>query len=139
MDRTFVMIKPDAVKRKISSEIISRFEKRNIKIVAMKMLQITPDFAAVHYAEHLGKSFYDELITFITSGPVIALVLEGPGIVGVARAMMGKTNSALAEPGTIRGDYSISNQQNIIHGSDSPESALREINNFFKPEEIVLW
>ncbi|HAR62220.1 MAG: nucleoside-diphosphate kinase [Candidatus Margulisiibacteriota bacterium] len=137
MERTFVMIKPDAVSRGLSGSIINRFEQRNIKIVAMKMMILSESFAAIHYAEHVGKSFYDELISFITSGPVLAMVLESPNVISIARAMMGKTNSADAAPGTIRGDYSMSNQQNIIHGSDSFESAQREISHFFKNEEIV--
>ena len=137
MERTFVMVKPDGVQRGLVGEIFSRFEKRGLKIVAMKMLHIPPEMASKHYAEHVGKPFYEKLVSYITSGPVVAAVLEGKNAVKIARDMMGKTNPMDAGPGTIRGDYGLEIGRNVIHGSDSLESARREISIFFSPEEIM--
>ncbi|MCX8173480.1 MAG: nucleoside-diphosphate kinase [Thermoplasmata archaeon] len=136
MERTFVMLKPDAVQRGVCGEIIARFERRGLKIVAMKMLWITRDLAEKHYGEHRGKKFFEGLVAYITSAPVIAMVIEGKNAVKLVRDMMGKTNPQESLPGTIRGDYSIDLGRNIIHGSDSLASAEREIGLFFTKEEI---
>ncbi|MFA6710275.1 MAG: nucleoside-diphosphate kinase [Candidatus Methanomethylophilaceae archaeon] len=137
MERTYLMIKPDAVQRGLCGEIVSRFEKKGLKLIAMKFMQIPRSTAEFHYGEHKGKKFYDSLIAYITSGPVLAMVWEGEDAVSVCRTMMGKTNPKESAPGTIRGDYGMQTGMNIIHGSDSPESAEREISIFFKPEELV--
>jgi len=136
-EQTFLMIKPDGVKRKLVGEIINRLEKKGLKIVAMKMLQITEGLAELHYYEHIGKGFYEKLIKFITSGPVVAIVLEGEGVVELIRNFAGKTNPKEAECGTIRGDYAFEITQNVIHTSDSISSAQREINNFFEKTEFL--
>ncbi len=135
--RTLVLLKPDAVNRRLMGEIIARFEKKGLKIVAMKMLWLSKEMAEKHYEVHKGKPFYDSLIDYITSAPIVAMVLEGDNAIEVVRRMMGKTNGVEAEPGTIRGDYAMSVQNNLVHGSDSEESAKREISLFFKPEEIM--
>ena len=131
-----MMLKPDAIQRGVCGEIISRFEKRGLKIVGMKMLQIPRELAEQHYSEHKGKKFYEGLIRYITSGPVIAMVIEGKNAVKLVRDMMGKTNPQESQPGTIRGDYAIDLGRNIIHGSDSIQSAEREIGLFFRQEEL---
>jgi len=135
-ERTFVLLKPDAVQRALVGEILGRFERRGLKVVALKMLRIPRSLGETYYAEHKGKPFFDPLMAYITAGPVVAMVLEGDGAVASVRRMMGKTNSAEAEPGTIRGDLALSIGRNIIHGSDSLESAKREIPLFFKADEI---
>ncbi len=137
MEQTYLMVKPDGVQRGLCGEILSRFEKRGLKIVAMKMMVISKETAENHYGEHKGNSFFSSLITYITSGPVLAMVLEGENAVSICRTMIGKTNPAEAAPGTIRSDYALVTGMNIIHGSDSIESAKREISIFFRPEEIV--
>ncbi len=137
MNRTFAMVKPDGVQKGLVGEIISRFEKKSLKIVALKIMKITPEIAEKHYGEHKGKPFFADLVKFITSGPVAAMVLEGENVIPTVRTMMGATNPQDAAPGTIRGDYALTVDENIIHGSDSPESAMREIGIFFKEEEIV--
>jgi len=131
------MIKPDGVQRNLVGEIISRFEKKGFQLVGLKLIQISPELAAKHYGEHLGKPFYGELLEFITSGPVVAMVWQGLNAVAVARTMMGKTNPADAAPGTIRGDLAVFMGNNVVHGSDSPESAEREIKLFFSSAELV--
>ena len=136
MERTYLMVKPDGVQRSLAGEIISRFEKRGFKIIGLKMLQISRATAEKHYGEHAGKPFFAGLVDFITSGPVVAMVLEGSGVINAAREMMGATNPLKAAPGTIRGSYGIDTGRNIIHGSDSPESAAREISLFFKDDEL---
>ncbi len=136
MEQTFVMVKPDGVQRNLVGEIVSRFEKKGLKLAGMKLLVIPGSLAEEHYKEHVDKPFFEELVSFITSGPVVAMVLEGQEAISLARAMMGKTNPLEAAPGTIRGDYGIFTGNNVVHGSDSPESARREIDLFFKPEEI---
>ncbi|MDI9646372.1 MAG: nucleoside-diphosphate kinase [Archaeoglobales archaeon] len=136
MERTFVMLKPDAVQRGIVGEIISRFERKGFKIVAMKMLKISRELAEKHYAEHKGKPFFEGLLNYITSSPVIAMVIEGKNAVKVVRSIVGATNPAEAQPGTIRGDYGLDVGRNVIHASDSLESAKREIALFFSSEEI---
>ena len=137
MERTYLMVKPDGVQRGLCGEIVSRFEKKGLKLVAMKLMVIPKETAETHYGEHKGKKFFDSLISYITSGPVLAMVWEGENAVAVCRQMMGKTNPQESAPGTIRGDYGMQVGMNIIHGSDSVESAEREISIFFKPEELV--
>ncbi|MDD4775293.1 MAG: nucleoside-diphosphate kinase [Syntrophomonas sp.] len=137
MERTFAMVKPDGVQRGLIGAIIGRLERRGIKIAAMKLMQISPALAAEHYQEHSGKPFYEGLVDFITSGPVAAMVLEGDNVIALVRTMMGATDPQDAGMGTIRGDYGISIAKNIIHGSDSPLSANREIALFFSPGEIL--
>ncbi|MEA4977290.1 MAG: nucleoside-diphosphate kinase [Methanomassiliicoccaceae archaeon] len=137
IERTYLMIKPDGVQRGLCGEIVSRFETKGLKIVAMKFMKISKDTAEFHYGEHKGKKFYDSLIDYITSGPVLAMVLEGDNAVAVCRNIMGKTNPQESAPGTIRGDYCMVTGVNMIHGSDSAESAKREISIFFRPEELV--
>ena len=131
LERTLVFIKPDAIKRKLVGEIIKRFELKGFEIVDLKKMVISPELSDLHYKDHLDKSFYPRLKAFITSGPVIIMILEGRNAVDVVRKMIGSTDSGKAEAGTIRGDYSLSETRNIIHASDSAESALREIKNFF--------
>lgn len=139
MERTYLMVKPDGVQRNLVGEIISRFEKRGFKIVGLKMLQISRATAEKHYGEHVDKPFFKGLVDFITSGPVVAMVLEGKGVINAAREMMGATNPLKAAPGTIRGTYGIDTGRNVIHGSDSPESAKREIALFFKEDELFTY
>ena len=137
MERTYLMVKPDGVQRGICGEIVSRFEKKGLKLVAMKLMVISKEVAENHYGEHKDKPFFPSLISYITSGPVLAMVWEGESAVSVCRNMMGKTNPKESAPGTIRGDFGMQTGMNIIHGSDSVESAEREISIFFKPEELV--
>jgi len=131
MERTFVMLKPDAVQRRLIGELIGRIEAKNLNIVAMKMMRIEPQMAETHYGEHREKPFFKDLVDFVTSGPVVAMIIEGPNAISVMRAMMGTTNPFNATPGTIRGDFGLDLTQNLIHASDSPESAKREIALFF--------
>ena len=132
MKQTLVLCKPDAVERGLVGEIISRFENKGLKIVALQMLTIGAEIAEKHYAEHIGKPFYDDLVEFIGRSPAVAMVIEGPEDTWeIVRRMMGATNAAQAEPGTIRGDFSALFTENLVHGSDSAESALREIEIFF--------
>jgi len=139
MERTFLMVKPDGVQRGLIGEIVSRFEKKGFKLVAAKLMTVSRELAEVHYAEHREKPFFEELVGFITSGPVFAMIWEGENVISVARQMMGKTNPADAAPGTIRGDYGISVGMNIIHGSDSPESAEREIKLWFREQDQIAY
>lgn len=139
MEKTYLMIKPDGVQRGLVGEIVSRFEKKGLKLVAAKLMVIPKETAENHYGEHKGKPFFPSLISYITSGPVFAMVWEGENAVQVCRNMMGKTNPQDSAPGTIRGDYCMVTGLNIIHGSDSPASAEREIGIFFKPEELVAY
>ncbi len=131
------MLKPSTVARAQVGAVLTRFEDKGLKIVAMKMIQVTPEKAAKLYAVHKGKPFYDELVGFITSGPIVALVVEGDQAVRVVRKLIGATNAKEAEPGTIRGDLALSNQKNTVHASDSVENACFEMEIFFKPEEIL--
>ncbi|KIE48831.1 MAG: nucleoside diphosphate kinase [marine actinobacterium MedAcidi-G2A] len=132
MNQTLVLCKPDAVERGLVGEIVSRFEQKGLTIVALRMLTIGPDIAEKHYAEHVGKPFYPDLVSFIGRSPAVAMILEGPeNTWSIVRTMMGATNAAEAEPGTIRGDLSAQFTENLVHGSDSAESAEREINIFF--------
>lgn len=136
-ERTFIMIKPDAVQRGFIGDIISRFEKKGIKIVAMKMVDVSKDLAEKHYAIHKGKPFFKPTVDYITSSPVAAMVLEGINAIEMVRGMMGKTDPQKADMGTIRGDYGQFIGRNIVHGSDGKETAEFEINLWFKPEEII--
>lgn len=137
--RTLVLIKPDAVRRGLIGEIVSRFERRNIQIVAMKKLLMSMAQAEIHYAQLKSKPFFPDVVGFITSGPVVAMVLKGHNVVDIVREMMGPTDGGKAQRGTIRGDLCASNSRNVIHGSDSIESANREIANFFNEDEICAW
>lgn len=137
MERSLILFKPDAVQRRLCGALLSRLETKGLKIVGLKMLQVTKELSAKHYAEHVTKPFYPLLEQFITSGPVVAVVVEGPGAVAVVRTMMGPTNGQQAAPGTIRGDYGVSRQMNLMHGSDSVEAAQREIAVYFSPNELV--
>ncbi len=136
MERTLVLLKPDCVERRLMGEIISRFETKGLNIIAMKMIQVTPELSKQHYAEHVEKPFYPDLEGFIVSAPVVAMIVEGPEAVSVVRTLIGATNGREAAPGTIRGDYGCSRQMNMIHGSDSVESANREIGIYFTDAEI---
>ncbi|MBM7569826.1 nucleoside-diphosphate kinase [Aquibacillus albus] len=137
MEKTFLMVKPDGVQRGLVGEIVSRFEKKGFKLIGSKLMTISSELASEHYAEHEGKPFFNSLVTFITSGPVFAMVWEGENVIATARQMMGKTNPQDALPGTIRGDYGLTVGKNVIHGSDSTESAEREISLFFNTEELI--
>ncbi len=137
MERTYLMVKPDGVQRNLVGEIVSRFENKGFQLVGAKLLTVTKETAETHYAEHKERPFFGELVDFITSGPVFAMVWEGENVINTARKMMGATNPADSEPGTIRGDYAAKLSMNVIHGSDSPESAEREIGIFFKKEELI--
>jgi len=138
-EQTFLAIKPDAVQRGLIGEIIQRFEKKGFKLAGMKLMQVSRETAETHYGEHKGKPFFDGLVDFITSSPIVAMVWEGKGVIATARKMMGATNPANAEPGTIRGDFAVDVGMNVMHGSDSAESAVREIGIFFQPSELVNW
>jgi nucleoside-diphosphate kinase len=137
MERTFLMVKPDGVQRNLIGEIVGRFEKKGFQLVGSKLMQITPELAAEHYGEHKERPFFGELVDFITSGPVFAMVWEGENVISVGRLMTGATNPKESAPGTIRGDFAVTVGKNIIHGSDSSDSAVREIGLFFKEEELV--
>jgi len=136
MERSLVLIKPDAIQRGLAGEIISRLERKGLKIVAMKMLHMDKKLAQRHYAIHKGKAFFDDLVNFITSSPLIAIVFQGKNAVEVIRQMMGETDPAKAQSGTIRGDFGIDIGHNLVHGSDSLENASKEIDLFFSAEEI---
>lgn len=138
-ERSLILFKPDAVQRKLCGELLSRIERKGLKVVGLKMLQVTPELSKQHYAEHVTKKFYPLLESFITSGPIVAVAVEGVEAVKVMRSMMGATNGRDSAPGTIRGDFGSSRQMNLIHGSDSPEAAQRELGIYFKPEELMEW
>jgi nucleoside-diphosphate kinase len=131
MERTLILVKPDAFARNLTGEIIARFERKGLRIAALTHMTMTRELAQQHYAEHVGKPFFEELVTFITSGPLVAIVLQGDKAVAAARQVIGATNPLEASGGTIRGDYAIEVGQNMVHGSDSPESAAREVGLFF--------
>ena len=137
MEKTLVIIKPDGVQRSLVGEIIGRFERRGLRIVGLKMMQITPELAQIHYAEHRGKDFFDRLIKHITSAPVVVIVFEGQQAIEIVRRTIGDTNPADAEPGTIRGDLGLMTSRNLVHASDSPQTAEVEVPRFFSPEEIL--
>ena len=131
MERTLILVKPDAFARNLTGEIIARFERKGLRLAALKQMTMTRELAAQHYAEHEGKPFYEELVSFITSGPLVAMVLEGESAIKAARQVIGATNPLEAAPGSIRGDFAISMGQNMVHGSDAPESGTREVGLFF--------
>lgn len=135
--RTFVMVKPDGVERGLVGEVIRRLEAKQLRIVALKLLRISTELAERHYAEHRAKAFFPELVAFITRGPVVAMVVEGPEAVAVVRTLMGATNPVQAAPGTIRGDYASLITENLVHGSDSDEAAEREMGLYFRPDELT--
>ena len=139
MERTFVMLKPGILQRRIVGEALSRLERKGAKIIALKMLRLDKATVEAQYAEHRDKNFYEQLVEYTLSGPIIAMILEGPGIIGITRRLAGATNISESLPGTIRGDFAGSTKLNIIHTSDSPESAAREIPLFFTEGEICEW
>jgi len=136
VEKTMLIIKPDAIQRRFVGEIISRFEKKGFQILAVKMARLPEDLVRKHYAAHEGKPFYEPLVRYMSGSPVVLMVVRAKGAVAVARKMMGATFGCDADPGTLRGDLAVSNRFNLIHGSDSPEAAEKEIALFFKPEEI---
>lgn len=137
MEKTYLMIKPDGVQRGLIGRIVARLEDKGFKLAAAKLITVTQEQAKKHYAEHEGKDFFPELVGFITSGPVFAMVWEGDDVIALSRLLIGKTKVGEALPGTIRGDFASHTPLNLIHGSDSPESAAREIANFFAPDELA--
>ncbi|HIS29086.1 MAG TPA: nucleoside-diphosphate kinase [Candidatus Avamphibacillus intestinigallinarum] len=139
MEKTFLMVKPDGVQRNLVGDIVKRFEQKGFKLAGAKLMKISDELAKTHYGEHKERPFFGELVDFITSGPVFAMVWEGEGVILTAREMMGATNPAEAAPGTIRGDFGVTVGKNIIHGSDSSDSAKREIELFFDAAELVTY
>jgi nucleoside-diphosphate kinase len=139
METTLIILKPDAVQRGLMGRILARFEDKGLQVVGSKFMQISQDLAARHYEAHKAKPFYPGLVKFMTSSPVLVLALRGNGAITICRNMMGATFGSKAAPGTIRGDFGVSNSFNLIHGSDSPESAARELSLFFKPDELQDW
>jgi nucleoside-diphosphate kinase len=139
VERTFLAIKPDGVQRGLVGEIISRLEAKGFTLVGLKFIQVSRELAEQHYGVHQEKPFFKGLVEFITSGPVVAMVWEGEGVVAAARKMIGSTNPLTAEPGTIRGDFGVNIGRNIIHGSDAPETAQQEVSLWFKEEELASW
>ena len=139
MEKTLIILKPDSVQRRLAGRIISRFEEKGLNIIGLKMMKIDKALAERLYSVHQGKHFYDKLIRFITSSPVVVMALEGKNVIEVARKLMGATFGSKAEAGTIRGDFAMSNSFNVVHGSDSAESVERELPLFFGPEELLKW
>ncbi|MEA3406517.1 MAG: nucleoside-diphosphate kinase [Chloroflexota bacterium] len=139
MERTLIIVKPDAVQRGLVGEIVSRFERRGLKIAGMKMMQIDEPLARQHYSIHQGKPFFEGLIKYITSSPVVVMVLEGNDVIQIVRRTMGATNPAEAAAGTIRADYGLEIGRNLVHGSDAPETAAREVALFFDDDELTSW
>ena len=139
MERTFLMIKPDGVQRNLVGEIIRRFEAKGFTLVGLKLMSVSKELAEKHYDVHKERPFFPGLVQFITSGPVVAMVWEGDGVIASARKIIGATNPLNAEPGTIRGDYGVTVGRNLIHGSDAIETARREVSLWFKDEELVSW
>jgi nucleoside-diphosphate kinase len=139
MQRTLILLKPDCVQRRLVGAVIQRFEQKGLRLVGMKLVRAGRELAEKHYAVHKGKPFYDSLLQFLTSGPTLATVWEGREAVAVARTLMGPTDGTKAPPATIRGDFAISVQNNLVHGSDSPENATAEVELWFRPEELVDW
>ncbi|MFG0328933.1 MAG: nucleoside-diphosphate kinase [Phycisphaerales bacterium] len=139
METTLIILKPDAVQRGLMGRIISRFEDKGLQVVGARLMMITSELAAKHYESHKGKPFYEGLVRFMTSSPVLVLALRGVGAIAISRKMMGATFGSNADPGTIRGDFGVSNSFNLIHGSDSPEAAERELKLFFPAGEILNW
>lgn len=139
MEQSLIILKPDTLQRGLVGQVISRFENKGLKIVGMKLVQITRELAEKHYGEHRAKDFFGDVVSYITSGPVILMVLEGPSAITVIRQMLGATDGRKAPAGTIRGDFGISTRYNLVHASDSPEAALREIALFFRAEELLCY
>ncbi len=139
MERTLILVKPDGVQRGLVGEIIGRFERRGLKLAGLKFIQMSPELAQTHYGVHKERPFYASLVEYITSGPIVAMVWEGKDAIAAARATMGATNPVAAAPGTIRGDFGMEIGRNLVHGSDSPENAVNEVNLFFKEAELVAW
>ena len=139
MERTLILVKPDGVQRSLIGQIISRFEKRGLKLAGLKFMQMSDQLAKRHYAVHQGKPFYESLVSYITSGPVVAMVWEGNDAIEVARSSMGTTNPVEAAPGTIRGDLGMEIGRNLVHGSDTPENGVKEASLFFNESELVSW
>ena len=139
MERTLIILKPDAIQRALVGRIITRFEEKGLQIAGMKLVMISEEMAAKHYAPHQGKPFYEKLVRFMTSSPVVVMAIQGKGAIEVCRKMMGATFGFKAEPGTIRGDYGVSSSFNLIHGSDSAESAKAELELWFRPEELTTY
>ena len=139
MERTLILLKPDCVHRRLIGSVLQRFEQKGLRLAGLKLVQVSRALAEQHYAVHKGKPFYESLLKFIVSGPTVALVLEGREAVAVARNLIGATDGVKASPGTIRGDFALSVQNNLIHGSDSPENAATEVALWFKPEELVAY
>ena len=139
MEQTLVLVKPDGVQRGLIGEIVTRLERRGLKLMGMKFMQMSRELASAHYEAHVGKPFYDGLVSYITSGPIVAMVWEGKDAIQVVRTTMGATNAANAAPGTIRGDLAVEIGRNLVHGSDGPESAAREARLFFQSGELVSW
>ena len=136
LERTLILLKPDCVQRRLMGEVIGRFERKGLNVIAMKMMQVTADLSKKHYAEHVQKPFYPGLEKFITASPILAMVVEGLEAIRVTREMLGATSGLKAAAGTIRGDYSSSRQMNLVHASDGPEASAREIGLYFKPDEL---
>lgn len=139
MEQTLVLVKPDGVQRGLIGEIITRLERRGLKLLGMKFMQVTRELASTHYDAHVGKPFYEGLVGYIISSPVVAMVWEGKDAIQIVRTTMGATNAGAAAPGTIRGDFAVEIGRNLVHGSDGLESAAREVSLFFKADEIVNW
>ena len=139
MERTLILVKPDGVQRGLVGEIIGRFERRGLKLIGMKFMQMSRELAELHYEEHKERDFFPQLVAYITSGPVVAMVWEGQEAVAAARATIGATRPVQSPAGTIRGDLGMEVGRNLVHGSDSPQSGLREAGNFFAPAELVTW
>lgn len=137
MERTLILLKPDCVQRRLIGRILARFEDKGLNVVAMRLMQVTPELSKKHYAEHVSKPFYPNLEKFITGGPIVAAILEGLEVIRVVREMLGATSGLKAQPGTIRGDFSSSRQMNLVHASDGPEAAAREIALYFSADQIV--
>ena len=139
MEQTLVLVKPDGVQRGLIGQIITRLERRGLKLIGLKFMQVSTELASTHYEAHVGKPFYEGLVNYITSSPIVAMVWEGKDAIQIVRTTMGATNAAVAAPGTIRGDFAVEIGRNLVHGSDGLESAAREVSLFFKPEELVNW
>lgn len=139
MERTLILVKPDGVQRNLIGEIISRFERRGLKLIGMKFMQMSQSLAEKHYAVHKERPFFNDLVAYITSGPIVAMVWEGNDAINAARATIGATKPVDASPGTIRGDFGMEIGRNLVHGSDSPENGLKEANLFFREDELVSW
>jgi nucleoside-diphosphate kinase len=139
MQQTLILLKPDCIQRRLIAAVIQRFERKGLRLAGMKLVRASPELAQSHYAVHKGKPFYDSLVTFITGGPTLAMVWEGREAVAVGRSLIGATDGTKAQSGTIRGDYGLSVQNNLVHGSDSPENAAGEVKLWFRPDELIAY